>query len=77
MSATIQLGNELATFNGGRWIAKNRDLARRLNALLPEGGFSPSDPAPDRTAANAAVRAMGAVILSVDNPEPFEDDVIY
>lgn len=77
MSAVIKIGETRATFAEGRWTCVDADAAAALNGLVPADGFSPSDPAPEQTMAEEAVRVFGAEIVSIDPPEESEEGTVH
>jgi hypothetical protein len=69
MSATIRIGNETATVNGGQWSSSNPNLAELLPLMDSPLGPSGADPDPDKTAAEAACSALGGeVVRATDRP---------
>ncbi len=77
MKALIRIGEVEATFSEGVWSCEDARLSTELNALLPTGGFSPSDPSPAHTAAAEAARVFHAQIVAVDSSEQFSDGEVY
>lgn len=74
MSAKIKLGETIAVIDGMFWTVESGDhrWAEILNEDIPIEGPSPSDPDPDLTQAESAVKNYGAVIVSNDNKDSGE-----
>jgi hypothetical protein len=60
---TIQIAHHRASIEWYHWTSDSPELAGLLNAMLPEGGPSGSEPDPDRNAARAAVALLGGALL--------------
>ena len=62
-----------------RWRSDGRAIAKLLNTLLPdpEDGPHAYDPYPLKTAAQDAVDVFGAEIISVSEPIPIREGLIY
>ncbi len=58
----IEIGGALATVHEYEWSSADRTIARLLNRRRQEFGPSGSDPDPDRTLADEAVRVFDARI---------------
>jgi hypothetical protein len=72
----VTIMNEPATINGYVWTSPVKGLAEFLNAFLPWHGASPSDPNPDLTAAQDAIKKFGGEIIHAD-PVEYVEGRIY
>lgn len=75
MSATVKIGPHKARIEGYVWTCEDKALQRLLNALLSPFGPSGSDPNPDASAAEAAVKTLGGRVLQADPTEYVEGRV--
>ena len=75
MVKTIIAGQP-ATIEGYVWTSPDAGLAAMLNAGLPWHGAGPSDPNPDLTAAQDAVKTLGGEVLEA-SPVEYVEGRIY
>ena len=78
MPFRVQIGEDIATVEHFRWRSSNAALADALNATLPDGGPSGSDPAPDWNQARLVAEKTSGVILDpMPELEPLDPSVVY
>jgi len=69
MSVKVRLASgEEAIVDGYEWVAADPSLRRMLNSFRQPYGPSASDPDPDYSLAEAAVKLFGGEIISADPP---------
>ena len=72
----VIIDGEPATINNYVWASPAEGLADLLNSELPWHGAGPSDPNPDLTAAQDAVKKFGGEVLSF-TPVEYVEGRIY
>lgn len=76
--AKIEIAGFEATITNYKWTCpESPELEGLLNARLPSGGPSGSDPNPDRTAAMNAVKFLGGEVIDPGPDSAFDPQVIY
>lgn len=61
----IQVGSDSASILHMEWTSANKELKRKLDGLLPDGGPSGADPNPDLTTALDAVDKLKGKLVSI------------
>lgn len=76
MTAKIRTIGTEATIDNYKWTSKDKALEGALNAMLSPYGPLGSDPNPDYTAAQEAVKALGGEVIEFTESE-FDPEVVY
>jgi hypothetical protein len=75
MAATVEIDGQTATIEENKWTGDEM-LVSLLNAFLDPAGPSGSDPNPDWTSANEAIKRFGGKILKYDRLK-FDPRAVY
>lgn len=76
MTAKIIMGGTEATIDGYTWTSEDKALEGALNAMLEVSEVWGSDPNPDYTAAQEAVKLLGGEVLEFTESE-FDPEAVY
>jgi len=76
MTAKIRTIGTEATIDNYKWTSKDKALEGALNAMLSPYGPLGSDPNPDYTAAQEAVKALGGEVIEFTESE-FDPEAVY
>jgi hypothetical protein len=75
VAATIKIGDQTATISDFEWSG-DQSLVDTLNALLDPSEPNGSDPNPDWTAAQNAIKELGGRMIRFDRPF-FDPRLVY